>query len=107
MNRVLEFQEVPEPEEIPYGDLYYIETPFSSFTVSREVARYIERRLNEPQRPRWLIFRTRTGARVRLRAVDIRSMEESTERSRQRGRRLRRALRREEKANKTWDDEER
>jgi hypothetical protein len=91
MNRILEFQETPEPEEIRYGDLYHIETPFSHFTVSRDVARYIERRLAEPTHPRWLIFR---------------SMEESTERSRQRGRKLSRAYRQEEKANKRWEDEE-
>src|ERR1700731_2604709 len=82
MNRVHSLFEEPEGKEVPYGDLYFVETPFDSFRVTREVARYIERRMDGPQAPLWLIFRDRDGARVRMRTRDIRSLHESTEKTR-------------------------
>jgi hypothetical protein len=105
MNRIHELINRRDDEEAPYGDLYIIETPFDTFGVDPAVARYIERRLDEPRQREWLIFRDRTGARVRVRTQDIRSFQESTARTRARGRRQGRAYRREDDADRSREDD--
>jgi hypothetical protein len=106
MNRIRERSEEPDEKEVPYGDLVFVQTPLDVFRVAREVAHYIERRMDSVQPPRWLIFRDRDGARVRIRTKDIRSLHESTEKSRSSERRLIRAYRREKKADRSWEDED-
>jgi hypothetical protein len=107
MNRIRELTNQPQDDdEVPYGDVHFVQTPFDTVPVTNEVARYIERRMDQPVPPRWLIFRDRHGARIRIRTRDIRSIEQSTERSRAHRRRLQRAYRREEKADRAWDDKD-
>ncbi|SRR5579863_1072771 len=106
MNRIRELTNKPDDEEAPYGDVYLIMTRFDLYRVAPEVARYIERRIDQPRQPPWLVFRDRNGARVRIRTKDVRSVRESTDKTRTRGRRLGRALRREEKGDRSWEDED-
>ncbi len=106
MNRIRELTNQPDDEEAPYGGVYVVETRFDNYRVAPEVARYIERRIDQPRQPAWLVFRDRNGARVRIRTKDIRSLRESTDKTRARGRRFTRALRREDKGDRSWEDDD-
>jgi hypothetical protein len=106
MNRIRELANQPGDEESPYGDLYVIETRSGTYRVAPEVARYVERRMDQPRQPLWLVIRDRSGARVRFRTKDIRALRESTDKTRARARLLGRARRREDKGDWSWEDDD-
>jgi hypothetical protein len=105
MNRLSQyFDESPEQ---PYGDFYVVEGLFFSACVTRETADYVEAALSRWWVPRWLVFRDRSGSRIRVRTSLIRSVGESTPEQRAADRKIDRARKREEKADRSpWDDDD-
>lgn len=106
VNRILALLKPSENEDPPYGDFVIVSGPFGNLTVTRTVAREIERVLDRRWRPRWVTFHDRVGSRVRVRANEIRLFVESTTAQRASDRQLDRARRKEEKADRRPGDEE-
>jgi hypothetical protein len=71
--------------------------------VSTEMARFIEACLETEPCPRWVTFVDLTGARIRLRARLIESVQQSTAEQRAAQRAFYRALERERKADRSYD----
>jgi hypothetical protein len=95
-----------DDEEPPYGDFVVVSGRFGCVYVTHDEARAIERALDAPAPPRWLVFRDRVGSRIRVRARDVRAVAESTAAQRAADRRLDRARRLEERADRrAWEDE--
>jgi len=65
MNRLTAFFEEPE-QKVPSDDFYWVETRRDAIAVSRETAAEVERELDRPPPPRWVVFRDLSGARHRL-----------------------------------------
>lgn len=106
LNRVLALLEPAEDEEPPYGDFVVVSGPFGNLSVTREVARYIERVLDRRWRPKWVVFHDRVGSRIRVRTNEVRVFVESTTEQRAYDRQLDRARRKEEKADRRpWEDD--
>jgi hypothetical protein len=95
MNRLREFFEDPE-QEAPSDDFYWVETRSDAIAVSRATATEVERELDRPSRPRWVIFRDIAGARHRLLAHLVEHVAESTAAQRAAGRAFYRARKLEE-----------
>src|SRR5919199_3854379 len=105
MNRLTEYLEDPE-EEVPSDDYCWIETFSEAIAVSREAAAGIERELDRPTPPRWVIFRDIAGARHRLLAHLIEHISESTAAQRAANRAFRRARKLEDKADRRpWEED--
>jgi hypothetical protein len=95
------------PQEEAYGAFYVVSGPFGSVMVTAETARALERELDRPKLPRWLVFRDRSGSRMRVRARDVRCICESTPEQRAYDRRMARLREREEQAdNRSFDEED-
>jgi hypothetical protein len=106
VNRILALLKPGDNEDPPYGDFVVVSGPFGSLSVTRNVAREIERVLDRRWRPRWVTFHDRVGSRVRVRANEIRLFVESTTVQRASDRQLDRARRTEEKADRRpWEDQ--
>ena len=95
MNRIREHLEGLD-DEPTYGDFVVVSGPFGSVSVTYEAAREVERQLD--RRKRWIVFRDRSGSRLRVRARDVRSLCESTVEQRAADRRFAWARRREEES---------
>jgi hypothetical protein len=97
---------LPPPEPEAYGDFYVVSGAFGSVCVTAATARAIERQLDRPTPTRWLVFRDRSGSRVRVRARDVRCVCESTAAQRAFDRRMDRAREREERSDRrSWEEE--
>ena len=106
MNRLklyLENEEAPEEE---YGDFVVISGTFGYVSVTHETAERVERLLDRRSVPEWVVFHDRSGSRIRVRAEHIRCFGESTAAQRAVDRRYDRARRREEKVDKSWEDDD-
>lgn len=105
MNRLAELlgrESEPEPHE----DLYWIETHYDNYAVSRCTASDVERVLDGHLVPRWLVFRDLSGARHRILTAHVYAITESTAAQRAVARQFRRALRQEDKADqRPWEEE--
>jgi hypothetical protein len=107
MNRITQYLNSGPAPASP-TDYWWIETRQDVYVVSRGTARAIERRLDGPVLPRWIVFRDLTGARHRILASAVRSVSESTAAQRQAARAFQRALREEkEDGRNPWDDGDR
>jgi hypothetical protein len=97
-----------EPAEEPpaAGDYFMLETPFSSWYLSVEMARAVDRDLTATPLPEWTVFVDLAGARVRLRTNRIESLVQCTADQRAAGRDFQRRLKHEFKANRSWDEED-
>ena len=93
-------------EEEAYGAFVVVAGPFGSVMVTAATARAIERELERSEPPRWLVFRDRSGSRLRVRTRDVRSLCESTPAQRAYDRRMARLREREEQAdNRSYEDD--
>ena len=101
----LENEEAPEEEET-YGDFVVIVWIFGCAAVTHETARRVEGLLDRNTVPQWVVFNDRSGSRFRVRTEWIRSFCESTTEQRAADRRYERARKREEKADKSWEDDD-
>ena len=107
MNRLKERQESPDEEESQDGDFWVVYGDTGIFYVSPETASRVGRTLERWLIPRWVTFVDITGARVRIRGREVRSIYESTELQRTRDRSFHRARRLEEKADRRpWEEED-
>lgn len=106
VNRILALLKPGDNEDSPYGDFVVVSGPFGRLSVTRNVAREIERVLDRRWRPRWVTFHDRVGSRVRVRANEIRLFVESTTAQRASDRQLDRACRKEEQADRRPGDDE-
>jgi hypothetical protein len=104
MNRLAKFlADQPEPERP--DDFFDIQCRLDSFSVSRQTALSIERRLDHRPPPRWITFRDLTGARHRVMASHVLRISESTAAQRAAAREFNRARRLENKTERPWDDD--
>lgn len=92
-------------EPVP-GDYFVVGTENDSWCVSREMAQFVEARLDESRPPRWIAFVDLTGARIRVLARLIESVCQCTAEQRGLARAFYRARRREAKSDKDWDEDE-
>ena len=101
-------KEFPEAAGEPpnAGDYFVLETTFSAWYLSAEMARAVDRDLNASPLPEWTVFVDVTGARVRLRTVRIESLVQCTADQRASGREFHRRLKREHDADRKWDEED-
>lgn len=91
-------EEQREPDEaVLYPDYFYLATKDWSYTVSREMARHIERELRRPL-ARWIVFVDIAGARVRVRSRMILALEQSSPETRDAWRKFRAERGREEES---------
>ena len=105
MNRLREFFEDPE-QEVPSDDYCWIETSSDAIAVSYTTAAEVERELDRPTPPRWVVFRGLAGARHRLLTRLIEHVSESAAAQRAAGRAFRRARKLEEKADRRpWEED--
>jgi hypothetical protein len=99
-------EEAPEEEE-PYGDFFVITWfPFGCTMITKEMAHRVERLLDGNTVPQWIVFNDRSGSRFRVRSDLIRTLCESTTEQRAADRRYERARKREERADKSWEDDD-
>ena len=93
-------------EDEAYGAFFVVSGPFGSVMVTASTARAIERELDRSKPPRWLVFRDRSGSRLRVRARDVRSLCESTPAQRAYDRRMARLRDREQELDdRSLDDD--
>ena len=89
---------LPPPEPESYGDFWVVSGPFGSVCVTAPTARAIARQLHGAEPTDWVTFRDRSGSRMRVRAIDVRALIESTAAQRAYDRRMARARDREVQA---------
>lgn len=94
----------PAGEPPGVGDYFVLETPFSSWYLSVEMAGAVDRDLAATPLPEWTVFVDLAGARVRLRTNRIESLVQCTAGQRAAGREFNRRLKREHDANRSWDE---
>lgn len=103
MNRIASYLE--ESAEQSFGDFYVVAGEFGSACVTPDVAARIEVVLDRWWVPKWIVFRDRSGSRIRVRSRQIRSIGESTVAQRAADRRFEQARQREEKEDhRPWED---
>ena len=101
----LDNEEAPEEEEA-YGDFFVIAWTFGCAEVTSETAHRVERLLDRNAVPSWVVFNDRSGSRFRVRSELVRCIYESTAEQRAADRRYERARKREERADKSWEDDD-
>jgi hypothetical protein len=102
-------QKAPEEgqEESPNcGDYFVLETVYSMWYLSVEMARAVDRDLTATPLPEWTVFVDLAGARVRLRTARIESLVQCTAEQRAAAREFERRQKKERKANQSWDEED-
>jgi hypothetical protein len=84
-------EERPRQERVEpfFPDYHVVVLRQCSYLVSTAMARHIECELDRWPRPRWITFVDLAGARYRVRAEAIESLEQSTPESRELWRRFR------------------
>lgn len=105
-NRIKQFLEAPRQERGAL-DCYWIVGRYLDVPVSRATARAVERQLGRTPKPEWIVFRTLTGSRQRVRVAFIERVAESTAEQRAALRAFRRALEKEEqdeREERGWDE---
>ena len=88
------------------GGYFVLETPFSCWYLSVEMARAVDRDPTATPLPEWTVFVDLAGARVRLRTSRIESLVQCTADQRVACREFNRRLKREHEANRGWDEDE-
>ena len=106
MNRLEDLFDDPlEPER--RDDYWIIETHYDCFVVSLETAIEVERWLDHLPPPRWLVFRSLTGARHRITSASIYRISECTAAQRAAGREFNRARKLEDKNDRRpWEGDD-
>jgi hypothetical protein len=101
-------QEAQHPAGEPpgAGDYFVLETPFSSWYLSVDMARAVDRDLTATPLPEWTVFVDLAGARVRLRTSRIESLVQCTADQRAACREFNRRLKQEHEANRGWDEDD-
>lgn len=95
------------PEGSPScGDYFVLEVMYSTWYLSVEMARAIDRDLTATPLPEWTVFVDLAGARVRLRTSRIESLTQCTADQRAAAREFERRQKQERKANQGWDEED-
>jgi hypothetical protein len=105
MNRLRqeEEQEAPRPTGL---DHFVVSAKSATWYVSTEMARHIEACLDVEHHQGWISFVDLSGARVRLRSLEIEYLAQSTTEQRAAERSFHRALSRERKAERGWREED-
>jgi hypothetical protein len=96
----------PAGEPSGAGDYFVLETPFSCWYLSGEMARAVDRDLTATPLPEWTVFVDLAGARVRLRTCRIESLVQCTADQRASNREFNRRLKREHDASRGWDEDD-
>jgi hypothetical protein len=105
MNRVRQEEEQGAPR--PTGlDHFVVSAKSATWYVSTEMARHIEACLDVEHHQGWISFVDLSGARVRLRSVEIEYLAQSTAEQRTAERSFHRALSRERKAERGWREDD-
>jgi hypothetical protein len=92
-------QEAPRPIGV---DHFVVSAKSATWCVSTEMARHIEACLEIEHHQAWISFVDLSGARVRLRSLEIEYLAQSTADQRAAERAFHRALNRERKAERDW-----
>lgn len=71
-----------EKLEAWYPEHFYLDSSLNGWTISAATARQVEAALDEWPPPRWISFVDVAGARVRVRTLDIRYLQQCTPESR-------------------------
>ena len=87
------------------GDYFVLETPFSCWYLSVEMARAVDRDLSATPLPEWTVFVDLAGARVRLRTNRVESLVQCTADQRAACREFNQRLKREREASQGWDED--
>jgi hypothetical protein len=106
MTVVKKESEEPAGELPDAGDYFVLESPFSMWYLSVEMARVVDRDLAASPLPEWTVFVDLAGARVRLRTSRIESLAQCTADQRAACRDFERRLKQEHRANRTWDEDD-
>lgn len=96
----------PGGEPPAVGDYFVLETPFSIWYLSVDMARAVDRDLTATPLPEWTVFVDLAGARVRVRTNRIESLVQRTAGQRAACREFHRRLKQERDANRGWDEDE-
>jgi hypothetical protein len=99
-----EFQQ-PAGDLPDAGDYFVLETPFSSWYLSVEMASAVDRDLTSTPLPEWTVFVDLAGARVRLRTSRVESLVQCTADQRAACREFNGRLKQEREANQGWDED--
>lgn len=95
------------PEELPNcGDYFVLETVYSMWYLSVEMARAIDRQLATTPLPEWTVFVDLAGARVRLRTSRIESLAQCTAEQRAAARDFERRQKQEREGNRSWGEDD-
>jgi hypothetical protein len=96
-------QEAPRPIGV---DPFVVSAKSATWYVSTEMARHIEACLEVEHHQGWISFVDLSGARVRLRSLEVEYLAQSTAGQRAAERAFHRALSRERKAERDWREGE-
>jgi hypothetical protein len=102
MNRMSRYLE-ESPDE-GYGDFFVVAGEFGVAQVTSDTAARIESVLDRTVVPAWIVFDDRVGSRFRVRTNHIRTIVECTAEQRAADRRIDRARAREEKGDRSWEE---
>ena len=106
VNRLKDFFEQP-PEPEGEDDYFVIESTYDWFAVSKETANDVVQQLDQRPPPRWLTFRSLTGAWNRLLASQVYKIAECTAAQRAASRAFWRARKLEAKADRRpWEEDD-
>jgi hypothetical protein len=94
-----EEQEAPRPIGV---DHFVVSAKSATWYVSTKMARHIEACLEVEHRQAWISFVDLSGARVRLRSLEVEYLAQSTADQRAAERAFHRTLSRERKAERDW-----
>jgi hypothetical protein len=86
------------------GDFFVVAGEFGVAQVTSETAARIESVLDRTVVPPWIVFDDRVGSRFRVRTNHIRTIVECTAEQRAADRRIDRARSREEKGDRSWEE---
>lgn len=105
MSRLRQEQEQDAPRPIGV-DHFVVSAKSATWYVSTEMARHIEACLEVEHHQAWISFVDLSGARVRLRSLEVEYVAQSTAGQRAAERAFHRTLNRERKAERDWREGE-
>ena len=103
---VLQKSKEPAEEPAGVGDYFVLDAQGSSWYISVEMARAVDRDLTTRPPPEWTVFVDLSGSRVRLRTRRIEHLVQSTADQRAAGWEFHRRLKQERDANRPWDEDD-
>jgi hypothetical protein len=103
---VLQESQEPAEDSPRVGDYFVLDAEGSTWYLSVEMARAVDRELTASPTPEWTVFVDLAGARVRLRTRHIESLVQCSADQRAARRDFHRRLRQERDADRAWDEDD-